>query len=62
MIDDLNRLTDNHYKLIMENSGKDANPSWSMMYNKDTKQFDLNVNTYDAGTDKWEILTFKKNP
>lgn len=62
MVDDFNKLADDHYKLIMEDSSKDAGSSWSMIYNKDTKQFDLKVNTDDAGSDKGETLIFKKNP
>ena len=32
-----------------------------MIYNEDTKQFDLKVYTYDAKTAKWKTLMFKKN-
>jgi hypothetical protein len=56
--EDLELIEGNRYSIYVENMYGDTDPKWALVFNPETKYYDLEVKTYSQTSNKWESLMY----
>ena len=54
----LELIDGNRYSIYVENMYGDTDPKWALVFNPETKHYDLEVKTYNQTSNKWESLMY----